>query len=122
LAASQTSTHGAVDVTNRWSIGSRSGPSSTPATGYSPDIAFAAEGLFFGGSMDEPAIFNTALSASDIAALYAAAQASPVITRAVQLPGAVFKGQSASFNVWAEGAPTLSYLWYSNGVPTGVTA
>jgi hypothetical protein len=121
LAASVTSTNGARDVTNRWSIGSRTGPSPTPPTGYDAATAFAAEGLFFGGSMDEPAIFNTAIAAADIATIYASAQAAPQITRAVQLPGSVFKGQSASFNVWAEGAPTLSYLWYSNNVPTGVT-
>ncbi len=51
LAASQTSTHGALDVTNRWSIGSRTGPSPTPPVGYTPDVSFAVEGLFFGGSI-----------------------------------------------------------------------
>src|SRR5439155_25118044 len=28
---------------------------------------------------------------------------------------------SASFSVWAEGSPTISYLWLSNGVSTGIT-
>jgi hypothetical protein len=106
LAGSVPSINGALDVTNRWSIGSRSDPSD-------------AEGLRFGGYIDEPAIFSSALSAGDIAALYAAAQPAPVITRAVALPPGLFKGASASFNVWAEGSPTLTYSWTSNGVAIG---
>jgi len=83
---------------------------------------FAAQGLFFGGSIDEPAVFSTALSASDINTIYNSAQVSPVITRAVVNPGTVFKGSGSSFSVWAEGSPSLSYLWLSNGVSLGVTA
>jgi hypothetical protein len=106
LAASFSSPNGALDVTNRWSIGSRSDPS-------------ALEGLFFGGSIDEPAIFNTALSAGDISAIYNAAQVPPVITRAVAASGVLYKNASASFDVWAEGSPTLTYSWTSNGVSIG---
>lgn len=122
LVGTVASTHGALDVTNRWSIGSRTGPSPTAPTGYTADDAFAAEGLFFGGMMDEPAIFNTALSASDIATIYGAAQAAPQITRGIQQPSNVFKGGSVSVNVWADGAQALSHLWYSNGVATAITA
>ena len=107
VAASSGDT-GALDVTNNWSIGSRSDPS-------------PAEGLRFGGSIDEPAIFNTALSAADISTIYNAAQVPPVITQPVQIPTVVYAGSSGSFSVWAEGSPPLSYLWVSNGVPTGVT-
>lgn len=108
LAATLASPNGALDVTNRWSIGSRSDPS-------------VSAGLYFGGSIDEPAIFNTALTAADINGLYNAAQVPPVITEPLQLPTLVYKGSSASFSVWAEGSPTLGYSWTSNGVPLGVT-
>jgi hypothetical protein len=107
LAASVPSSNGALDVTNRWSIGSRSNPS-------------ALEGLYFGGSIDEPAIFNIALSAGDINAIYNAAQVPPVITRAVGASAPVlYKNSSAAFDVWAEGSPTLTYSWTSNGVALG---
>jgi len=117
LVASVASDNGARDVTNRWSIGSRS-DEVLSGTAHGP---FEAEGLFFGGLIDEPAIFGTALSASDINTIYNAAQVSPVISSAVRSPGTVFKGASASFSVWAEGSPTLGYLWTTNGVSTGVT-
>jgi hypothetical protein len=100
---------GAIDVTNAWAIGSRSLPTE-------------ADGNRFAGSIDEPAIFNTALSASDILALYNAAQVPPVITRAVVNPGIVFKGASVSFSIWADGSGPLTYSWTSNGIPLGVTA
>src|SRR5207245_4211625 len=60
--------------------------------------------------------------ASDINNLFKAAQVPPVITRAVVNPGTVFKGASVSFDVWAEGGPTLGYMWYSNGIATGLTS
>ncbi len=102
---------GNLDVTNRWSIGSRSDP--TPG-----------EGLRFGGWIDEPAIFKTALSASDINALYNAANVSPVITAAPVPPsGPVYEGSVVSFSVWAEGSPTLYYQWLKDGTPlTGQNA
>ena len=109
LVGSLASENGALDVLNRWSIGSRSDP---------PD----AEGARFGGWIDEPAIFGTALSGPAITAIYNAAQSAPVITRAVQLPADTFKGASGSFNVWAEGSPTLGYQWTSNGVPVAVSS
>jgi hypothetical protein len=117
LVATKTSDNGARDVTNRWSIGARSDevPSGTASGPHE------AEGLFFGGFMDEPAIFNTALLPGDINTIYNSAQVPPVISQSVQNPGTVFKGSSASFSVWAEGSPTLTYLWTSNGVSTGVT-
>jgi len=99
---------GAVDVTNRWTIGSRSDPG-------------AGQGQFFGGWINEPAIFNTALSAAQVYALFNAGQVPPVITRAPQDPGAVFDGSSVSFSVWADGSATLNYSWTSNGITTGVT-
>ncbi len=116
LAGSVPSANGALDVTSRWSIGSRSGPA--------PDASLPLElgGLFFGGSIDEPAIFGTALSGATVNALYNAAQVKPVISQPVAVPTGVYKGSSGSFSVWAEGSPTLGYLWLSNGISTGVTA
>lgn len=102
-------TTGAIDVTNRWTIGSRSDPQ-------------PVQGQFFGGWIDEPAIFNTALSAADLSTIYSAAQVSPVITRAPQVTNAVFAGASLNLSVWAEGAAPLSYRWFSNGISTGVIA
>jgi hypothetical protein len=120
-AAPSTGDTGALDVTNRWAIGSRQEPSTTPTFFNLGYTWFPAAGLFFGGSIDEPAIFNAAWSPTDINGLYNAAQVTPVITRAVAVPPGIYKGSPASFNVWAEGSPTLSYLWRSNGVSTGVT-
>jgi hypothetical protein len=119
LVAQTITSQGAVDVTNRWSIGSRSGPS--PTVGYG-SATFFSEGLFFNGYIDEPAVFTNALSAADILGLYIAAQVPPVITRAVELPPGIYKGSSAYFDVWAEGNATLHYQWYSNGISTGATA
>jgi len=77
----------------------------------------------FAGSIDEPAIIGSALSATDIQNLYLAAQVPPVITRAiVPPPPIVYEGSSFNFNVWAEGNPTLQHQWYKNGVSMGITA
>ncbi|MEI9961278.1 MAG: hypothetical protein WDM76_09200 [Limisphaerales bacterium] len=97
-------TTGAIDVTNRWTIGSRSDPQ-------------PAQGQYFGGWIDEPAIFNKALTADDIYEIYNAAQVPPVITRSLAVTKNVFTGSSLSLSVWAEGSPTLSYRWLSDSVP-----
>jgi hypothetical protein len=110
LVAQYPDTTGPVAVTNRWSVGSRSDPS-----GFF--------GMRFGGSIDEPAIIGSALSPTDIQNLYLAAQVPPVITRAIVPPTPpVYEGSSISFNVWAEGNPTLQHVWYKNGVSLGITA
>lgn len=102
---------GAIDVTGPWTIGSRQ-----------VDANFTGQEYSFGGSIDEPAIFTNALSPSDVAALWAAAQAPPIITAAVQNPGTVFSGSNLNFSVWADGSPTLSYSWTTSGIFTGVTS
>ena len=133
LVASLSSPNGAIAVTNRWSIGSRNGPPSPTAFfaagAANPEKVFAADGCFFGGYIDEPAIFSTALSATDINNIYQSAQVAPVITRSVATPTGyanvgwptLFKGRDATLSVWAEGSPTLTYQWYSNNVALGVT-
>ncbi|MEI6078540.1 MAG: LamG-like jellyroll fold domain-containing protein, partial [Verrucomicrobiota bacterium] len=108
LAATLASTNGPLDTSNNWTIGSRGDPSDT-------------DGFRFAGLIAEPAVFTNALTTSDVSSLYNAAQASPVITQATQNPGTVFQGSTVSFSVFAEGAPTLHYLWTTNGVSTGVT-
>jgi hypothetical protein len=109
LIKSEFANNGAYDVTNRWVIGSRSDPQ-------------PGQGQYFGGWIDEPAIFNTALSPAAIAAIYNAAQVPPVITRGPQVTNTVFAGSSVTLSVWAEGSPNLSYRWLSNGIFTGVLA
>ena len=122
---SVSSATGPIFTTNAWAIGAQSdadigGPFATPG-GIS---------TFFGGHIDEVAIFNSALSAADMANFYNAAQVPPVITRSVVHPGGyvnatwptLFKGGAATLSVWAEGSPPLSHQWYSNGVRLGVTA
>jgi hypothetical protein len=115
-----------------WTIGGRFGPPSPTrffgGAGSLTDV-FYGQGLNFSGNIDEPAIFNTALSASDIQAIYNSAQVKPQITRAPVVPpqtaanpGTLYSGSSASFDVWAEGGPTLGWLWLSNGVSTAITA
>src|SRR5207237_8491121 len=75
LVASLPSTHGAISPTppDRWSVGSRSDAS-------------AISSMYFPGYIDEPAIFNTALSGAIINTIYNAAQIPPIITRAVTAP------------------------------------
>lgn len=115
---------GALDVGTRWTIGGRAGPPS-PTRFFSDgnfDTVWAVDGLFFGGWIDEVAVFNRALSESTISSLYAAAQITPIITKAPTAPaGQIFSGSSATFSVTAEGGTPLSYLWKLNGVSTGVT-
>ncbi len=115
---------GALVTTNAWAIGAQSeadlgGPFSSPG-GIS---------TYFGGNIDEAAIFGTALTEGEISALYDAAQGSPVITRSIATPdgfantpwSTLFKGANATLNVVAEGTGTLEYEWTKDGVSLGVT-
>ncbi len=86
-----------------WSVGSRSNPN--------PYF-----GLFFAGSIAEPAIFTNALDAATISNLYNSVALPPVITQAPVAPSPAYLGSSATFSVWADGPGTLSYQWYSNSV------
>ena len=103
----------------QWTIGSRAPDSITAGTF---DNNFLGQGENFDGTIFEPAIFNKALSASDISSLYSAALVPPVFTVAPQNPGIVFKGATVTLTVLAEGASPINYLWISNGIPTGVTS
>ncbi len=69
-------------------------------------------GLWFSGTIDEPAIFDHALSSSQISTMYQAALVPPVITTKLVSPGTVYEGSSVSFPpCGAEGNPTLKYIW-----------
>ncbi|MGA2244509.1 MAG: LamG-like jellyroll fold domain-containing protein [Verrucomicrobiota bacterium] len=115
---------GPVIPVQQWTIGSRAPDSITAGTF---DNNFLGQGEKFDGNIFEPAIFNTALSATDIGNLYGAALVPPVFTVAPQQPGSVepgivFSGNTVSFSAYAEGAPTISYEWINNGIPTGITS
>jgi len=87
-----------------WTIGALSDPNQS-------------EGWFFDGDIADPAIFNKALSAAQILALYNASKAPAVITTPLAAPTSpVYLGSSYTFSVGADGVQPLSYQWISNGV------
>ena len=72
----------------------------------------------FGGMIDEPAVYNRALSSSEIAAIFNAgpagkcfAPAPPSITTQ-PTNQTVVVGSNATFSVVATGSPTLTYQWF----------
>jgi len=116
--------NGAIVTTNAWAIGAQSDADAGGSFEVPGGIS-----TFFGGSIDEPAIFDKALTPAEIASIYDAAKVSPVITKSITSPDGysnsvwptLFKGGSATLSVWAEGSPGLTYQWYSNNVSLGVT-
>lgn len=71
------------------------------------------------GQLDEAAVFNRALSASEISALYAARYGAlnpPAIVRQPS-PEMLYVGGTARFDVVATGSQPMSYQWSSNGTP-----
>lgn len=74
----------------------------------------------FDGLIDEPSVYNRALSASEIAAIYHAGSVGkclvPVITS--QPRGQVgYWGNSVTFSVRASGGASLHYQWLKDGTP-----
>jgi hypothetical protein len=103
-----------------WTIGSRAPDIFTPGT--VDDATFDGQGENFEGTIFEPAIFNTALSPSQILSLYNAAQVPPILTQA-PTPENLYEGQTISLSVVADGNATLAYQWYKNaGLLAGQTA
>ncbi len=92
---------GPAAVAHPWSVGSRSSPS--------PYF-----GMFFPGSIAEPAILPTALSAAAISNLYNMSALAPVITQPTVAPSPAYVGANVSFSVLADGPGGLQYQWYSN--------
>lgn len=81
-------------------------------------------GGLFQGLIDEVAIFNRALSAAEIAAIYAAGTAGKCFTNDpspifVQQPisQVSFLDNTVSFMAFAMGSPRPTYQWLFNGVP-----
>ena len=73
---------------------------------------------YFNGQMDEAAVFNRALSAAEIASIYAAQYGSllaPSIVKDVT-GDVVYAGGTARFSVSASGSQPIGYLWKTNGV------
>ena len=101
LVASGDFPTGALEVDAPWAIGSRGDSSS--------------DGRFFGGGIDEVAIFTNALSAAQIQQIFYSANVSPIITQAPQAPsGPVYEGSTVTFSVVAEGNKPLTYQWTKN--------
>ena len=80
-----------------------------------------ADGNNFYGSIDEVAVFNKALTASDIQTIYglAADQFFPVaiLTQPIDVTLYETSAAPARFSVLASGTAPLSYSWRKNGVP-----
>jgi hypothetical protein len=105
LIASGAGANGALEMDGiPWSIGSRGDTSD--------------DGRFFGGTIDEVAVFNTALTQAQIQQIFYSAQMSPIIiTPPVPPSGTVYEGSTLDFNVVAAGNPTLLYQWTKNTTP-----
>jgi hypothetical protein len=95
------------------SIGSEAGRS----------VCGGCPGRNFKGMIDEVGIYNRALSAAEIAALYNAGSAgkcsslSPPFMVSQPTNQTVYVGQAATFSVLAGGSPPLQYQWLHNGLP-----
>ena len=87
--------------------------------GRRPAGAFA--GLYFNGKMDEPSVYNRALSAIEIQATYAAGvggKCPPTIPPSIATEPndqTVVVGGTANFSVTATGSSPLSYRWSFGG-------
>ncbi|HXU77864.1 MAG TPA: LamG-like jellyroll fold domain-containing protein, partial [Methylomirabilota bacterium] len=70
----------------------------------------------FAGSVDEPAIFDIALSKAQVQQIFNAGNVPARILTQPQAPvGAVYEGYTIPFTVVAAGTPTLAYQWTRNG-------
>jgi len=94
---------GPAEVDLPWAVGSRSNPN--------PYF-----GMFFAGSIAEPAIFTNALDAATISNLYQSATLPAVITEPPIAPSPAYLGSSAELTVLGEGPGILTYQWFSNNV------
>jgi len=96
----------------------------TPLTTYNLYLgrrqAPSNEAGSFAGLMDEPSIYNRALSQAEIAAIYAARGAGkcplpPTVLSVTPTNWYVNEGSSVSYTVTAVGSPVLTYQWQHNG-------
>ncbi len=105
-------------------------PVATNVIGAHPIATSSADvtigyGPYFHGAIDEPAIYNTALSAAQIQAIYNAGSAgkcpSPPVIVTQPASNTLFAGGTASFGVAANGFRPLSYQWYLGTNPISAT-
>ena len=77
--------------------------------------------VYFDGLIDEAAVYNRALSDSEIQAIYSAGSAgkcvTPIAPSIYRQPSSqvVTVGANVSFSVFANGTPPLAYQWQFNG-------
>jgi hypothetical protein len=106
----------------------------TPQTSYDLYLGRRPSGPFaenlFAGLIDEPSIYNRALNADEIAAIYAAGSAGKCFTNQPPPPEPPFLTQqpqsivtnahaNVRFSVVATGSPMPAYQWYFNHAPLG---
>ena len=80
-----------------------------------------ASGPYFKGQIDEASVYNTALSADQILAIYNAGVSgkcpSPPVITSQPANQSVIAGGAATFSVSANGTQPLSYQWLLNAEP-----
>jgi len=91
----------------------------TPNTGNELHFGYRPNGYFFNGMIDEVTLYDRALTANEIAAIYNASStgkcaAAPSITSQPQSQTAIV-GSNATFFVTATGAAPVVYQWLKNG-------
>lgn len=80
--------------------------------GRAPDYA---DSRYFNGTADEVAVFNVALTPSQVQQTYYSASVPPWVAVQPSVPAVVNAGDSLTLSVQALGTPTLSYQWTLNG-------
>jgi hypothetical protein len=96
----------------------------TPQTSYDFYIGYRPDPVYFTGTIDESAVYNRALAADEIAAIYNAGsvgKCEPVFPPTIEVQPTnqvATVGDSVIFEVVAGGTSPLSYQWSFNG--TGI--
>ncbi len=108
------------------SVGTTTAPGTLASAGNTMPLAIGAarDGAsdYFVGLIDEVALYNYALSASEVAASYGGA--TPPLTIISQPQSVtVYAGDTATFSVGAVGTAPLGYQWhFNNGAISGATS
>ena len=93
----------------------------TDALGIGANIGGGGPVALFNGLIDEPAVYNRALSSNEIAAIYNAGSGGkcatnfPPFASIVPSLAQVVPGSTANFDAIVSGSPNLSYQWKFNG-------
>jgi hypothetical protein len=116
--------NGSLAVTQVHAVGQITPSGNDLQIGHDP----ANASRYFGGLIDEAAVYNTPLSADQIQAIYTVGSAGkcghpPVIVSQPASPPLI-TGQNAAFSVTATGAAPLSYQWEENAtnIPAAINA